>query len=166
MKIMAQSYYSLQPGEQLCLTVREYLITRLPSLAILTLVYFGWWFSLTLWLRGAGWGLLVWSIGLIVIMLLGVRWWLIWRNDCCVVTNQRCLDIHKSGLWRISVREIPWHNVLDVQWAQLGLWANIWHYGSVTLLVKDAAPIILHHVYQPAAARDILSQYVSAIHQN
>lgn len=150
--------------EQRLLTMREYFITRLPMLAIVGLVYLGWWFFLAVFFQWGGWGLAGWLVGCFGLIVYGVRHWFIWKNDCCIITTQRIIDIQKRGAFDTTVREVNWTAVKDIQYQQRGFWATMWGYGAVTIIIQDAPAITLWHVYQPAKIRDILSEHVPTLH--
>lgn len=153
----------LKPHEQLVVVIREYLITQLFPLAIAGAVYFAtvfftyYLFSLGP-LGGLAWlGLVLASVGYSLRKL-----WL-WRQEVCIVTNQRCIDIQRPGLMSKAVRELPWNLVDDVRFSQRGLWATLWHYGSVTMVLTSGEEIEWQHIYQPSQVRDILAQYVEKL---
>lgn len=164
MKILAKHFFQARPGEHVRLTVREYFITRLPQLTIVSLLYVIWWFCFYLFFSWGWWGRSVWVSGLVVMLWYSVRRWVVWQNDCCIITDQRFIDIQKRGIFDTSVREVLWTMTQDVHYTQRGLWATVCGYGTVIVVVKDAPSIQLQHVYQPAMIRDILSQYVPTLH--
>lgn len=164
MKMFAKQLIQVRPDEHIRLTVREYFITRVPRLTIAGLVYLAWWFFLSVFSRWGWWANIVWIIGLVLIVAYCLRLWLIWKNDCCIVTDQRLIDVAKGGVFDTTVREVAWSTVHDIQYTQRGFFAALCGYGSVTILVKEAQPIVLQHVYQPAIIRDILSEYVPTLH--
>lgn len=160
MKFSRESVINYKEGEELIIAVREYFITRLPQLTIVVPLYLGWWFVFVFFLRWGAIGGAAWILGMLLILGYGLRIWMMWKNDCCLVTTQRLIDIQKRGLFDTTVRTVSWNSVSDVQYNTHGIFASLFGYGTITVVIKDAEPIVLQHVYQPSEIRDILSQHV------
>lgn len=154
----------LKSDETVVMVVREYGITKLPQLTIALLAYFTVVFFLFPLFRLGWWGVVVFASLLFVVVVYSVRGLVIWMNDLVIVTNQRIIDHQRHGLFSKTVREITWSQVVDIRYSQRGLWATLFHYGSVQLVLSQATDTLdLHHVYRPATIRDILAEYAPII---
>jgi len=153
----------LKGEENIVVVVREYSITKLPQLTIVALAYFGLLFFLVPLVRLGWWGVVSFFLLLLSIILYSVRTIVVWANDVVIVTNQRIIDHQRHGLFSKTVRELTWPQVIDIRYSQRGLWATVFHYGSVQLHLAQAGSLDLHHVYQPDRIRDILAQYVPTL---
>jgi len=117
-------------------------------------------------LFGLGWwGIIIWLVGLVGTVGWSVQQAVTWYGDCSIITNQRIIDIDRHGLFQTAVRELLWEHITDVQFSQHGLWATVFHYGTISLFTNtNTTPIQWQRVYQPNRLRDILSEYVPTLH--
>lgn len=153
------------PNEELVTIVREYGITRLPGLAIDMLLYLLSWFFLYPLFALGWWGIVIWLTILVGVVFVSVRRAVTWYGDCCIITNQRIIDIDRRGLFDTQVREVAWEQITDIQFNQRGFWATLLHYGTLHIVTSiHTQPIQWQRVYQPNQLRDILSEYVPTIH--
>lgn len=158
-----QDIIQLKPDERIVLVIREYSIMFLPSLAIAGVVYFSLMFLLYFFVQKGVVGISVWCTLLVLVLLYSVRRWWLWYYEIFIVTNKRCIDMQRPGLFSKVVKDIPWSIVDDIQFSQRGLCATIFHYGSITLVTTAHESIQIQHVYQPGSVRDILAQYVEKL---
>lgn len=154
----------LRPDERLIVVVREYSIANVVPWSLATVVYFGWLFFMYWLVQRGWWGVVIFVGGLIVILIMAGRLWVQWRGDMVIVTDRRLLDVQRRGFFSVTVRDLPWQSVQDVQYTQRGLWATVWHYGTVIVVPTSGETMQWQHVYQPQRIRDILSDYVSSLH--
>lgn len=136
---------------------------QLPWLASAGAGYFGlMFFSYYLLSRGPV-GIALWFVSLVlVIFFFSRRVWL-WYYEIVIVTDRRCIDVQRPGLFTKTVKELPWSGVDDVQFSQRGVLATALHYGSVVIFSTTGDRIELQHVYQPEKVRDILAEYVEKL---
>lgn len=153
----------LKAKEKIVVVVREYGITKLPQLTIVASAYFSTLFFIYPLFRLGWWGIIVFGLVLSATIIYSIRAIIVWKTDLVIVTNQRIIDHQRQGLFSKTVREIMWAQVTDIRYSQRGMWATLWHYGSVRLLLGSTPPLDLQHVYQPETIRDILAEYVPTL---
>lgn len=160
----AEQLIKLKPREVIVTIVREYLITRAIPLAIGSTVYLATLFFIyPLFNLGIG-GVLTWLVVLTLTLGYLLRLLYLWYYEVLIVTDQRCIDIQRPGLFTRQVQEFPWSSVTDVVFSQRGIWAALFKYGTVTLVLESNQMVALQHVYQPDQLRDILAEYVQKLH--
>ena len=154
----------LKPHETIVTVVREYLITQTLPLAIGATAYLVVLFFMYPLLHLGSWG----ALGFLVLFMstqgYSLRRLYLWYYEVLVVTDQRCIDIQRPGLFSRQVREIPWSSVTDIVFSQRGLFATLFKYGTVTVILENQQAIELQHIYQPDQLRDILAEYVEKLH--
>jgi len=154
----------LRPDERVIVVVREFIIANLLPWLLVTIMYFGWLFIMYWLVQRGWWGVTIFVCGYIGTIVYAVRLVVQWRGDVVLVTNRRLLDIHRRGFFSVTVRDLPWNSVHDIQYTQRGIWATLWHYGTIIVVLTSDQTIQWQHVYQPQQIRDILSDYVSSLH--
>ncbi len=158
-----ENIIQLKPDERIVLVIREYSIMLLPTLAIAGGSYFTLLFLMYYVFSHGIVGMILWFVSLgLVLFCLFRKWWL-WYGEVVIVTNKRCVDIQRPGLFSKAVKDIPWSIVADIQFSQQGVFATLAHYGSITLITTAHDQIQIQNVYQPASVRDILAEYVEKL---
>lgn len=158
-----ENIIQLKPDERIVLVIREYGITLLPTLASAGAVYFLLLFFMYAAFTRGPVIIALWFVGLVLVLLFILRRWWLWYAEVFIVTNRRCIDIQRPGVFSKMVKDIPWSIIEDIQFSQHGMWATLAHYGSITLVTTAQEHIRIQHVYQPASVRDILAEYVEQI---
>lgn len=160
----AEQLIQLKPHEEIVTIVREYLITQTMPLTIAALAYLGILFFMYPLLQFGFYGVVGFLILFFGTLFYIVRRLYLWYYEVFIVTDLRCVDIQRPGLFSRDVREIPWESVTDIVFSQRGLIATIFKYGTVTLMLENQQAIQLQHIYQPDKLRDILAEYVQKLH--
>lgn len=153
----------LKPGEQVTLVVREHFIMQLLPLASAGAVYLALMFFLYYFLQLGTLGLVGWLVAVSLVVGYGARRWWLWYYEVAVMTDRRCIDVQRTGLFTKAVKELPWSSVDDIQFNQRGFLATLLHYGAIVIISTTGDRIELQHVYQPEKVRDILAQYVEKL---
>ncbi len=160
----AEQLIQLKPHEEIVTIVREYIITQTVPLAIGGALYFLLLFFTYPLLR-LGWvGVLGFLVTLSLTLGYCLRRLYLWYYEVLIVTDLRCIDIQRPGLFSRQVREIPWSSVTDIVFSQRGLLATLFKFGTVTLMLDNQQVITLQHIYQPDKLRDILAEHVQKLH--
>lgn len=102
--------------------------------------------------------LLIIALGAIAIILLhGVKVFIIWWLNQYVITNQRILHYWQKGLFDQTVTETPHERVLNVSYKTEGMISTVIGYGDVVVQVVGLMePIILKNIDQPMEIKDYL----------
>jgi hypothetical protein len=159
----AEQLIQLKPHEEIVTVVREYLITQTIPLAIGGLIYLVVLFFMYPLLQLGLWGVLGFLLLVTITLAYILRRVYLWYYEVFVVTNLRCIDIQRPGLFSREVKELPWSSVTDIVFSQRGLFATLFKYGTVTLVLENHQVVALQHVYQPDQLRDILAEYVQKL---
>lgn len=160
----AEQLIQLKPHEAIVTIVREYIITQTVPLAIGAILYLAGLFFMYPLLQFGAWGILAFLAVFTLTLGYIFRRIYLWYYEVFIITDQRCIDIQRPGLLSRQVREIPWSSVADIVFSQRGLFATLFKYGTVTLMLENQQAIALQHIYQPDKLRDILAEYVEKLH--
>ena len=81
--------------------------------------------------------------------------WLLWYFTNYIVTNKRLICIEQSGIFKKEVKELQLDRILDITYEQIGMAANMAHYGTLHV-IGIGLTLDLHDVKHPSDARDLI----------
>ncbi|MBI5466550.1 MAG: PH domain-containing protein [Candidatus Kerfeldbacteria bacterium] len=111
------------------------------------LAFFGLWPLLILGTGGVV-GFLALALGGAVVLGRAFR---LWRGNVVLLTNERILDIDRSGFFSQTVSQVFYSDIQDISWSRRGLGAAIFRYGSVQLVCAGGSiRLVLAHLPSPA----------------
>lgn len=148
-------------NETVVAVLRGYSIADSPRYGLLLFVYFGWLFLMTWWFTFGVVGITIFTVGLVSLVGYTVRSFIIWNLDVMILTTQRLIDIARTGLFAKQVQIVLWPEVQAVSYAQTGMMATVFHYGTITVTTNRGAIITVQHIYQPQIIRELMAQYVA-----
>ncbi|TAL20527.1 PH domain-containing protein [Patescibacteria group bacterium] len=124
---------SLRPGEEIKKTVRQHWIfIAVPlffSFFLLTLAFF-----LLFPLFGSGpAGLLIFLLIIFLAALVALRSWVLWRSTVFLITNQRVIDVDRTGFFRWVISDLRYENLADISYETKGPLQALCQSGNVTL---------------------------------
>ncbi len=96
-----------------------------------------------------------WSL-IFIGAIFAVRYWIIWRKDILVITNQRIIDINQKNLFDKEVAEINFHKVRDVIYQVKGMLATVFDFGRVELHLVGGSILALERVPNPRKIQELL----------
>lgn len=123
----------LQPGEDVVRIVRAHPITLVPAIGggvFLTLLDF---FLIAWWFQHRQWGVIGFSITIVIALIILLRGIYTWRHNLLVITNQRVIDIDQHGWFERNVAEAAYDKIQDVRYTIRGLWPTMFRYGTIVL---------------------------------
>jgi hypothetical protein len=146
----------LKPGEELWQVYKRHGLTYFLWWIIGCLLVLGAFFFLWPLFRIGGWGVLIFLVLFFVGAGIIIRTVRLWNGNLLLLTNQRVIDISRSGLFGETVSEMPFYDIQDISWARKGFWAAIWRYGTVQLVsAGGAVRLLFPNLIKPA---DIAAQ--------
>lgn len=88
-----------------------------------------------------------------------VRWW--WTIT--TITNERILIRKQHGLFFREFLEIPYNNIGHVGVVARGVWAHLWHYGSIHLKAIDGTELQIRDLANPHEPASQISGHVARL---
>ncbi|MFA5995712.1 MAG: PH domain-containing protein [Patescibacteria group bacterium] len=146
--------------EKLVAVIRECIIANILLYAILIGSYFLWLFLMAWLFKFGQFGVIIFLLGLFVLLIFTIRHFIIWYFDVMILTDQRFIDIQRTGVFTKHVQIITWSMVQQVSYAQTGILAILGHYGNIIITLKSGQVITMQHVVKPQLIREMLASYV------
>lgn len=145
----------LRPKERIIGVWRRHLAVEAPWIClVILLLLIPALFSVPLLTTGGKFGRFVFLFLVLVPFMLAlerlVRWW--W--SLTTITNQRILMRRQHGLLFRELQEIPYNNIGHVAVVAKGIWAHLWHYGSIHIKAIDGTELTIRDLaaaHLPAA---------------
>lgn len=133
----------LKPDEQIVKIVRQYGLVHIWKFlvfAVIILVDFFFMF----WLFKQGWwGAIVFAVVLVIIILAGLKWLIVWRNNFFAITNYRIVDCDQQGFFDKHVGETALNKISDVTYRKKGVMQAVFGYGNIALEVANSDTVIV-----------------------
>ncbi len=148
----------LKPDEEVLMTVRGSLI---PLWSKLTLAFV--WLVLPFFLLFPLFHMhLIGVVLFFVLLFSGIvyafRLYVMWQETVFVLTDQRLIDIDRTGLFGREVSEARYAQVRDVSFAIRGVWPTLFRYGTLTLrIIGSPVDLVVYHVRRPQKPHDLIN---------
>lgn len=133
MKLQEQFTKNLKEGETLLAVLRPFAFVYLVPMLITSAVILLDFFLLYWFVRHGKWGIIAFLVILVIGAFLSLRTAYLWIMNAFVVTNHRVIDIDQSGFFHRRVSESTYEKIQDISFTIRGVWATMFHYGSVVL---------------------------------
>lgn len=139
----------LRPNEHLIGTWRRHLAVEAPwiSLVVLLLLIPAL-FSVPLITSAGKFGKILFAILVLVPLSLTLERFVCWWWSVTTITNQRILMRRQHGFFFKELQEIPYNNIGHVAVIAKGIWAHLWHYGTIHLKAIDGTELSIRHLAQ------------------
>ena len=83
--------------------------------------------------------------------------WIDYYFDAWIITNKRLIDVEQIGLFSRSVSETRLEKIQDVTYEVKGVFATIFHYGSINVQTAGADKnFMINHISDPAKIKTTL----------
>lgn len=135
---------NLQPHERILHTLRRHPITFVPKIALCVLLFLLPFILSPLFrdaLEGPTWGpvlILFGSAFLLLVLVFFHALFIDYYLDIWVVTNDRIIDVHQSGLFKRTIAELDLKQVQDVTSEIVGVFGTFFNYGNVGIQTAGA----------------------------
>lgn len=106
------------------------------------------------------WGILVFTISIILGILVGFRAIYIYSLNAVLITNQRIINFNRKGLFNLKVQETAFDNIIDISYNKKGIFATILKYGDIDILTdNENQKFCLNRIKNPDKIREKLASY-------
>lgn len=149
----------LREGEKLVAVIRRHksslsgsfsLSALLISVLLFILLYFKFNFF------GYGWQ--VFYVTLLVVVLLDVYKFNVWRNNVLLITNQRIVKNDQRGLFNRAVTEILYSDIHEIIFKKKGFASVINNYGTLIIRTPSDTKIIFNKIPDPEKVVEIINK--------
>jgi uncharacterized membrane protein YdbT with pleckstrin-like domain len=148
---------NLKVGEEIVRVVRHYVLTLwlqiLGAFLLLILPFF----LIFPFFRWGYWGVGIFLALIFLVIIYGIRIFIVWYYNAFVITNKRIIDIDQRGFFERIVSEVAFENIQDVSYRRSGIWQTIFRYGDVRIKLAGADEgFEIKNVRAPAAAEQLI----------
>lgn len=95
---------------------------------------------------------------MIVILSYFLYSWLVWHNNIYIITNKRVVEIGHKSLFRKEINELPFEKIDDISFAQNGIGASIFGYGTLKIYSKSPLNINIEDISDAKGVKDIIME--------
>ncbi len=76
-------------------------------------------------------------------------YWILWRADYHVITSERIVKISQPGIFERAIGEISIGDIQEVTFKRKGVFAAIFKYGTVRIMLSGGRSVEMEHIYLP-----------------
>lgn len=149
----------LRPNEQLIKIARRHVIFLMPAffswplliLAVLVLRYvldFNFW----------GYWLLVLTLVIVIVLLVVLHRFYIWRSNALIITNQRVVENEQFGFFSKTVTELLYRDIREISYSKDGINASVYDYGDLKMRTAGDSDVVVEKIAQPDEVVDLINQ--------
>jgi membrane protein YdbS with pleckstrin-like domain len=137
--------------------VRTHPVRVVIPLAVATLLLLLAFFLLVPFFSFGGVGAALFLLLLAFAVSIGVRSWVLWRGTFLMVTNQRVIDVDRTGLFRWVISDVTYQNIADIAFVVKGPLQALCRAGNVLVsTISGSHSIEAHFVPNPGAVREAI----------
>ena len=107
--------------------------------------FFGYW----------GWALVF--VTLLVALIILSKYF-IWRNSALIVTNQRIVKNEQRGFFSKTVTELLYQDIREISYSKEGMNASLYDYGDLKIRTAADSDIIIEQIAEPDETVEIINQ--------
>lgn len=165
---MNNTYYSknLDEGEVLVEIVHRHPVTMAGPSVLAGIIIILDFFLLTLLFSQGLWGIIVFFVVFLFILIIIWRTWIIWSKNVFIITNRRIIDVDQHGFFSKTVSECDYVKIQDVSYTVKGLFATFFHFGRIQIQTAgNIANLELDLIKDPAHVQEVIMDQLKAINQ-
>lgn len=151
----------LREGEEILEILRRYPLTYfyvyIFSLALMVVATF-----FITWLFAHGWwGSALYGLVMLFGFFLFFQTWYFARANMLIITNQRAVDVSRTGWFDEIVSSVGHIDIVDVSFRRRGFFSNIFNYGDIYLQTKNKQfNLEIAKIHQPQKAVNFIMEQV------
>ena len=107
--------------------------------------FFGYW----------GWTLV---FGALLVALIILSKYFIWRNSALIITNQRTVKNEQRGFFSKTVTELLYRDIREISYSKEGVNASLYDYGDLKIRTAADSDIIIEKIAEPDETVEIINQ--------
>lgn len=88
------------------------------------------------------------ALSLVYIIYFAYRW-ILWRADYFIITSERIVRISQPGILERSFSEISIGDIEEVAFKRKGIWASMFGYGTVKIILSGERIFKMEHICLP-----------------
>lgn len=150
---------TLRQNEQLIKIVRQHVM-------FLMSMFFSWPFILigflvvryALGFNFFGYWSWVLVFAVLLVLLIILYKYYIWRNNALIITNQRIVENEQHRFFSKTVIELLYRDILEVSYDKKGVSASIYDYGDLKIRTAAENVIILEKIAKPDEIVELINQ--------
>ena len=129
---------SLRPEEAMIGVIHHHPVTYLKQIVITVALILVSFFLMFYLVSLGAFGVALFVALLFTGVIYGAREFFIWYANVLVITNQRLIDIDRSGFLSKTVSEVPYEKILDISYTVKGLSQTIFGLGTMRISASGA----------------------------
>ena len=149
----------LRQNENLVKVVRKHVMFLLPvfftwPLIIIALVlvrylahfdFFGYW-------------PLVLAFAVLLVLLIVLYRFFIWRMDALIITDQRVVENEQRGFFSKTVTELLYRDILEISYTKEGMVASLYNYGDIKIRTASENELVFEKITGPAEVVEVINR--------
>jgi hypothetical protein len=149
----------LRQNENLVKVVRKHVMFLLPvfftwPLIIVALVlvrylarfdFFGYW-------------PLVLAFAVLLVLLIVLYRFFIWRMDALIITDQRVVENEQRGFFSKTVTELLYRDILEISYTKEGIVASFYNYGDIKIRTASENELVFEKIPGPAEVIEAINK--------
>ncbi len=88
------------------------------------------------------------ALGLVYV-LYAAYYWILWRADYNVITSERIVRVAQPGILERVLSEISIKDIEEVTFKRKGIFAAVFKYGTVKIILSNGRIFKMEHIYLP-----------------
>lgn len=97
-------------------------------------------------------------LSVLLVLLVILYKWFIWRNNALIITNQRVVENEQRGFFSKTVTELLYRDIREISYSKDGMNASIYDYGDLKMRTAADNDIIIEKIANPDETVELINQ--------
>ncbi len=98
------------------------------------------------------------AFAVLLVLLVVLYRFFIWRMDALIITNQRVVENEQRGLFSKTVTELLYRDILEISYNKEGMNASLYNYGDIKIRTASENEIVFEKIPNPAGVVETINR--------
>ncbi len=102
------------------------------------------------------WSLVITTVIVIVFLIILYRYY-IWRMDALIITSQRVVESEQRGIFSKTITELLYQDILEISYDKEGVNASLYNYGDIKIRTASQNEIVINKIPEPDNVLELIN---------
>jgi len=101
---------------------------------------------------------LVLAFAILLVLLIVIYRFFIWRMDALIITDQRVVENEQRGFFSKTVTELLYRDILEISYSKEGMTASLYNFGDIKIRTAAENEIVFEKIPAPAEVVEVINR--------
>ena len=105
-----------------------------------------------------GYWSLVLAFAVLLVLLVVMYRFFIWRMDALIITDQRVVENEQRGFFSKTVTELLYRDILEISYSKEGMSSSLYNYGDIKIRTASENELVFEKIPNPAEVVEVINR--------